>query len=148
MDLEEYRDIVEMRNSTCKESISIMKEKPDMIYPEAWEEAMKELFGSYFPMIQHNNSQELDEIIESKAKSELNPELRVDFYDSEQLMAILAAKRMGVEDIEEYVNIFQTPEQIRFLALASLMKIDVTPYALDLKFDPDVEMKKLLEQQG
>ena len=49
---------------------------------------------------------------------------------------------MGVQ-VEEFINIFYTPEQIRVITLAYSMGKDITSYANNLYFDPKSEMKKL-----
>ena len=80
------------------------------------------------------------------AKREISPNIRVDLYQEEQLKEMIVANRLGV-DLEEFINIFLTPEQIHFITLASLKGEDITKYVMDIQFDPKEEMQKLSNEE-
>ena len=76
------------------------------------------------------------------ASRELANSIRVELYTEEQLKEIIIAKRMGV-NVDEFINIFYTPLQIRVITMASALGRDITPYTTNLYFDPEEELKRL-----
>lgn len=127
----------------------LMLDDPTLDYAAASKRARLELFGQDLNVSRYVEEEEIiqketSEIgsYEEIASRELASSIRVELYTEEQLKEIIIAKRMGV-NVDEFINIFYTPLQIRVITMASALGKDITPYTTNLYFDPEEEMKKL-----
>ncbi len=127
-------------------ALSLMQEDRTLTYDVASREAKISLVGADVLITKYHQPIELEDSILEIARQELPPTIRVDLYQENQLREMIAANRLGV-NIEDFVNIFLTPEQIRFIALVALGGGDITPYVTNLHFDPKEEMEKLKQQE-
>ena len=127
----------------------LMQQDNSLNYAEATKKAKLELFGTELNITSYVEEEEIitKEIEETVtytaiAEKELGDKIRIGLYTEEQLKEILIAKRMGVP-VEEFVNIFYTPKQLRVITMASSLGQDIKPYTTNLYFDADEEMAKL-----
>ncbi len=127
-------------------AVSLMQEDSSLSYEDASQQAKIALVGSDVLITKYHQPMELENSILEIARKELSPDIRVDLYQEAQLREMVVANRLGV-DLESFINIFLSPEQIKFITLIALNGMDVTPYAFDLHFDPKEEMKKLTGQE-
>lgn len=127
-------------------ALDYMKSDPNLNYADASLQAKISIAGEDVKITDYNQPVDLQETMLAIAKKELSPNIRVDLYQEEQLKEMIVANRLGV-DLESFINIFLTPEQIHFVTLVALNGGDVTSYRLDLTFDPKKEMQKLLESE-
>ncbi len=127
-------------------ALSLMKEDATLTYDVASREAKISLVGADVLITKYHQPVELGDSILEIAKRELPPTIRVDLYQEDQLREMIAANRLGV-DLDSFINIFLTPEQIRFITLVALSGGDINPYVMDLHFDPKEEMNKLKQQE-
>ncbi len=125
-----------------KKALDFMKEDSSLTYDVASKNAKVQLVGSDILITEYRQPVDNQESVLEIAKKELSPNIRVNLYQEDQLREMIVANRLGV-DIESFVNIFLTPEQIHFLTVASLSGKDITPYMSDVQFNPQEEMKKL-----
>jgi len=142
---------LEMMDDVRKYANLLMISDPNLQYNEATNRAKKELFGRDLDLVRYNekeaqkeNKVEVDDTVSyvELASRELSKDIRVELYSEEQLKEIIIAKRMGV-NVEDFINIFYTPLQIRVITMASSLGRDITPYVTNLYFDPEEEMEKL-----
>lgn len=124
-------------------ALSLMENDASLSYEEASKQARMELVGEDTLVTKYHQGIKMKHSYLEIAKREISPNIRVDLYQEEQLKEMIVANRLGV-NLEDFINIFLTPEQIHFITLASLKGEDITKYVLDLYFDPQEEMKKLL----
>lgn len=127
-------------------ALSMMKEDSSLTYEAASRDAKIQITGEDALITKYHQEEEQISFLEL-AKQELSSEIRVDLYQDEQLKEMIVANRLGVH-LEDFINIFLSPEQIRFLTLVSLRGEDVEKYISDLHFNPDEEMKKLLGEES
>ena len=127
----------------------LMLKNPDLDYAEASKRAKRELFGPDLNIPQYDaeakNVKEQTEgnvSYEEIASKELSNAIRVELYTEDQLKEIIIAKRMGI-NVEEFINIFYTPMQIRVITMAASLGKDINPYITNLYFDPEEEMRRL-----
>lgn len=146
-------DRLEMIDDIRKYANLLMLNNPDLDYAEATKKAKLDLFGKelnvtrYIEEEQQVESETVENIsYEEIATRELAGSIRVELYTEEQLKEIIIAKRMGVA-VEEFINIFYTPLQIRVITMTAALGRDITPYTNNLYFDPEEEMKKLEETE-
>ena len=143
-------DRLEMIDDIRKYANLLMLSNPNINYAEATKKAKISLFGREINFLQSNvaeKNQNIEEFALSYidiARRELDGDFRLDLYTEEQLKEIIIAKRMGIA-VEEFMNIFYTPLQIRTITLAASLGRDIKPYTTNLYFDPEVEMRKLEE---
>lgn len=136
--MERLKLIDDIRNK----ALSLMENDASLSYENASKQARIELVGENTLVTKYHQGIEMKHSYLEIAKKEISPNIRVDLYQEDQLKEMIVANRLGV-NLEEFINIFLTPEQIHFITLASLKGEDITKYVLDLYFDPQEEMKKL-----
>ncbi len=141
--MERLKLIDDIRNK----ALSFMKEDATLSYETASQKARIELTGEDVLVTRYHQGIEMKQSYLEIAKKEISPNIRVDLYQEEQLKEMIVANRLGV-DLEEFINIFLTPEQIHFITLASLKGEDITKYVMDLYFDPKEEMDRLMENDS
>ncbi len=124
-------------------ALSMMKDETNLSYEEASKKARIELTGEDTLVTRYHQGIEMKQSYLEIAKKEINSNIRVDLYQEEQLKEMIVANRLGV-DLEEFINIFLTPKQIHFITLASLKGEDITKYVMNLYFDPEEEMERLM----
>ena len=142
-------DRLEMIDDIRKYANLLMLSDPSLDYAAASKKAKVELFGQDLnvPRYVEEETAIENETTENVsygeiASRELANTIRVELYTEEQLKEIIIAKRMGV-NVDEFINIFYTPMQIRVITMASALGKDITPYTTNLYFDPEEEMKRL-----
>lgn len=140
--MERLKLIDDIRNK----ALSLMKEDSSLSYENASKQARIELTGEDTLITKYHQGIEMKTSYLEIAKKEISPDIRVDLYQEDQLKEMIVANRLGV-DLEEFINIFLTPEQIHFLTLASLKGEDITRYVMNLYFDPEEEMKHLMDEK-
>ena len=127
-------------------ALSLRSEDTTLSYENASAKAKIELAGENTLVTKYHQGIEMKHSYLDIAKREISPNIRVDLYQEEQLKEMIVANRLGV-DLEEFINIFLTPEQIHFITLASLKGEDITKYVMDIQFDPKEEMQKLSNEE-
>jgi hypothetical protein len=126
----------------------LMSKDPNLSYNEATKKAKIAIVGYDIKIASYNKEEQKleDDIGEQTTYKDLAAKeihfLKAELYSEGQLKEIIIAYRMGV-NLAEFINIFYTPEQIRFITLMATAKLDITPYITNLYFDPEEEMKKL-----
>lgn len=126
-------------------ALSFMKEDSSLSYEEASKKARMELTGEDVLITKYHQGIDMKKSYLEIAKKEISPNIQLSLYQEDQLKEMIVANRLGV-DLEEFINIFLTPEQIHFITLASLKGEDITKYVMNLYFDPEEELQKL--EQG
>ena len=146
-------DRLEMIDDIRKYANLLMLKDSSLDYASATKKAKLELFGrdlnvsSYIETEEQVENETEDNVSYGEiASRELAGSIRVELYTEEQLKEIIIAKRMGV-NVDEFINIFYTPLQIRVITMASALGRDITPYTTNLYFDPEEEMRKLEESE-
>lgn len=147
-------DRLELIDDIRNYALNLMKKDPNLDYAEATKQAKLEIIGYDIKITDYNEEKvkvenEIIEDISYKdlAFKELGDMIKTDLYSDLQLKEIVIAKRMGV-NVESFINIFFTPEQIRFITFIAIAKQDITPYTTNLTFDPKEEMKKIEGASG
>ena len=139
---------LQMLDDVRKYANLLMKKDPNLDYASATKKAKLEMFGIELNIPSYG---EVDDAKEKKkkkisyasiAEKELGDMIRIELYTDEQLKEIIIAKRMGIH-VEEFINIFYTPKQIRVITMASALGQDITSYTTNLYFDADQELEKL-----
>lgn len=127
----------------------LMQKDSTLNYAEASKKAKLDLFGKdldvprYIEEEEQIQNETSDNVSYGEiASRELADSIRVELYTEEQLKEIIIAKRMGV-NVDEFINIFYTPLQIRVITMASALGRDITPYTTNLYFDPEEELRRL-----
>ncbi len=128
------------------QALSMMKEDANLSYEDASKKARMELTGEDTLITRYHQGIEMKKSYLEIAKKEISSNIRVDLYQEDQLKEMIVASRLGV-DLEEFINIFLTPDQIHFITLASLKGEDVTKYVMNLYFDPKEEMERLMSEE-
>lgn len=135
-------------------ALALMKKDPNLDYAEATKQAKLAIVGYEIKITDYSKEktkleQEVEDNISYKeiAIKELGNVIKIDLYSDLQLKEIVIAKRMGV-NVESFINIFFTPEQIRFITFIYASNQDITPYITNISFDPEEEMKKIEENSG
>jgi hypothetical protein len=142
-------DRLELIDAIRKYALGLMSKDPNLDYAEATKQAKIAIVGHEIRITDYNDeknkveSAALEELsYKSLVTKELEGKIKVELYSEEQLKEIVIANRMGI-DVTSFINIFYTPDQIRFITLMASANLDITPYMTNLTFDPDEEMRKL-----
>lgn len=141
--MERLKLIDDIRNK----ALSFMKEDSSLSYEEASQKARMELTGEDVLVTRYHQGIKMKHSYLEIAKKEIPSSIRADLYQEDQLKEMIVANRLGV-NLEEFINIFLTPEQIHFITIASLKGEDITKYVMNLYFDPEEEMNKLMESDS
>ena len=128
------------------QALALMAEDTNLTYDVASMKAKNELVGED-TITKYHQGIDMKDTIMDIAKKELGEDIRVDLYQEAQLKEMIVANRLGV-DVDSFVSIFLTPEQIHFITLVALKGDDISRYMLDFQFDPKEEMDKLMKEES
>lgn len=145
-------DRLELIDDIRKYAVSLMSKDPNLNYDEATKQAKIAIVGYDIQIVSYQDTEKkLEEEISNFSYKETAAKeidfIKTELYSDEQLKEMIIASRMGV-NLKDFINIFYSPAQIRFITLMYAANQDITPYVTNLYFDPEEEMKKISEVTG